>query len=84
MNELSAIFKRRTQKHGFILLNKRNAFECLSFETAEKVNVVLGMMGPFYAHLYRDPVPGKILKMRAPRVVEWIERCCSLTNFKEQ
>jgi len=43
-----------------------------------------GMMGPFYAHLYRDPVPGNILKMRAPRVVEWIERCCSLTNFKEQ
>jgi len=30
--------------------------------------------GPFYAHLYRDPASGAILRARAPRVVDWIER----------
>jgi glutathione S-transferase len=30
--------------------------------------------GPFYAHLYRDPAAGAILRARAPRVVDWIER----------
>lgn len=30
--------------------------------------------GPFYAHLYRDPASGEILRRRAPRVTAWIER----------
>eukprot|EP00004_Rigifila_ramosa_P001199 TRINITY_DN11147_c0_g1_i4.p1 TRINITY_DN11147_c0_g1~~TRINITY_DN11147_c0_g1_i4.p1 ORF type:complete len:316 (-),score=72.38 TRINITY_DN11147_c0_g1_i4:19-966(-) len=33
-----------------------------------------GLMGPFYAHLFRDPVPGKEMKMRAPLVSEWCEK----------
>jgi glutathione S-transferase len=32
------------------------------------------LMGPFYAHLYLDAVPGKLLRQRAPRTCHWIER----------
>ena len=32
------------------------------------------MMGPLYAHLYRDPVPGKLVRTRAPLVGMWIEK----------
>ncbi|MFT6268293.1 MAG: glutathione S-transferase [Alphaproteobacteria bacterium] len=33
-----------------------------------------GLLGPLYAHLYRDPAPGKVMKRVAPYVVKWIER----------
>jgi glutathione S-transferase len=32
------------------------------------------LMGPLYAHLYRDPVPGKLMKRIAPHVVTWVHR----------
>ncbi|TPX38162.1 hypothetical protein SmJEL517_g00151 [Synchytrium microbalum] len=34
--------------------------------------------GGMYAHLLRDPIPGPILKIKYPRVVDWIERVCQL------
>lgn len=33
-----------------------------------------GLMGPLYAHLYRDPYPGKLMKKIAPEVAKWVER----------
>ena len=33
-----------------------------------------GVIGPFYAHLYRDPYPGALMRERAPNVVRWVER----------
>lgn len=33
-----------------------------------------GLMGPLYAHLYRDPYPGKLMKRIAPEVARWVER----------
>jgi len=33
-----------------------------------------GLFGPLYAHLYRDPHSGSILRHRAPNVCRWIER----------
>jgi glutathione S-transferase len=33
-----------------------------------------GLMGPLYAHLYRDPYPGRLMKSRAPLVAKWVER----------
>jgi glutathione S-transferase len=33
-----------------------------------------GLMGPLYAHLCRDPVPQGMMKKRAPRVAEWVDR----------
>jgi glutathione S-transferase len=32
------------------------------------------LMGPLYAHLYLDAVPGRLLRASAPRVCHWIER----------
>ncbi len=33
-----------------------------------------GLMGPLYAHLYRDAVPGFALRIWFPLVAEWVER----------
>jgi glutathione S-transferase len=33
-----------------------------------------GLMGPLYAHLYRDPEPGELMKKIAPNVAKWVER----------
>ena len=33
-----------------------------------------GLIGPLYAHQYRDPASGAIMKERAPTVVEWVLR----------
>jgi glutathione S-transferase len=33
-----------------------------------------GLIGPLYAHLYRDPASGEIMKRLAPRVTAWVER----------
>jgi len=33
-----------------------------------------GLIGPLYAHLYRDPYSGRIMDEHAPNVVAWINR----------
>ncbi len=33
-----------------------------------------GLIGPLYAHNYRDPASGEIMRRIAPRVAEWVER----------
>ncbi len=33
-----------------------------------------GLMGSLYAHLYRDPYPGRLMKSKAPLVAKWVER----------
>jgi len=33
-----------------------------------------GLIGPLYAHLYRDPASGALMKRRAPAVAAWVER----------
>lgn len=33
-----------------------------------------GFIGPLYAHLYRDPASGEIMKRLAPKVAAWVER----------
>lgn len=33
-----------------------------------------GLIGPLYAHQYRDPASGEIMKTRAPHVARWVER----------
>lgn len=32
-----------------------------------------GLLGPLYAHLWRDPESGKIMKAHAPKVSEWVQ-----------
>lgn len=36
-----------------------------------------GLIGPLYAHLYRDPYPGELMKKIAPEVCKWVERMIS-------
>ncbi|HEX4337262.1 MAG TPA: glutathione S-transferase [Polyangiaceae bacterium] len=31
------------------------------------------LFGPLYAHLYRDPASGRLMRERAPRVAQWVE-----------
>jgi len=33
-----------------------------------------GLIAPLYAHLYRDPAPGKLMKKHAPAVAQWVRR----------
>lgn len=33
-----------------------------------------GLIGPLYAHLYRDPWSGRLLTEKAPRVAAWVQR----------
>lgn len=33
-----------------------------------------GLIGPLYAHQYRDPRSGELMQRLAPRVVRWVER----------
>lgn len=33
-----------------------------------------GLVGPLYAHQYRDPISGDLMRARAPKVVEWALR----------
>lgn len=33
-----------------------------------------GFMAPLYAHLYRDPAPGKLMRKKAPAVCDWVQR----------
>lgn len=36
-----------------------------------------GLIAPMYAHLYRDPYPGKLMRSTAPAVAAWVERMVS-------
>lgn len=40
-----------------------------------------GLIGPLYAHLYRDPYPGELMRTRAPNVAKWVERMQQPVNF---
>lgn len=40
----------------------------------------LGLIGPLYAHLYRDPASGEIMERLAPRVAEWVRRMVGPTS----
>lgn len=43
-----------------------------------------GFIGPFYAHLYRDPYPGRLMRERAPAVHAWVERMMAPTPGEGQ
>lgn len=33
-----------------------------------------GLLGPLYAHLYQDPVPGHMMRQEFPLVADWCKR----------
>ena len=61
------------------LLDELNAhFENHAFLLGERPSIGdFGMIGPMYAHLYRDPYPGRLMRDRAPNVAAWVERMVS-------
>ncbi len=48
-------------EHAFLLGGQPSLADC-------------ALLGPLYAHLYLDLVPGPMLRARAPRVAHWVER----------
>lgn len=65
--EFLDLFDEHLKYHAFVLGDR----PCLAD---------FALMGPLYAHLYRDPVPGSMMKQRAPRVAEWVDRCNRQTS----
>jgi glutathione S-transferase len=61
LHELLARMEDHLASHQYILGSRMSLADC-------------SLMGPFYAHLYLDAVPGRLLRERAPRVCHWIER----------
>eukprot|EP00656_Telonema_subtile_P016037 TRINITY_DN18448_c0_g1_i1.p1 TRINITY_DN18448_c0_g1~~TRINITY_DN18448_c0_g1_i1.p1 ORF type:complete len:352 (+),score=43.75 TRINITY_DN18448_c0_g1_i1:188-1243(+) len=41
------------------------------------------MMGPLYAHIYRDPASGVMLRCKAPLVARWVERVMCIPRASE-
>jgi len=39
------------------------------------------LMGPLYAHLYRDPAPGMLMRQIAPAVARWVERMNTTEDY---
>lgn len=54
-------FSRHLDAHPFLLGER----PCLAD---------FSLIGPLYAHLYRDPKSGELMKLLAPAVAEWVER----------
>ncbi len=67
------------EKSYLALLDELQAhFEQLPFLLGSKPCIAdFGFIGPLYAHLYRDPMPGALMRQRAPAVVDWVERMLS-------
>ncbi len=40
-----------------------------------------GLIGPLYAHLYRDPYPDSLMRRDAPNVAAWVERMIQPTDY---
>ena len=59
--ELLAILEAHLAVHPYLLGAAPSLADC-------------ALMGPFYAHLYLDAVPGRLLRETAPGVCHWIER----------
>ncbi|MEW6270424.1 MAG: glutathione S-transferase family protein [Thermodesulfobacteriota bacterium] len=59
--ELLDDLERHLERHPYLLGGKPSLADC-------------ALMGPMYAHLYLDAVPGRMLRERALRTCHWIER----------
>ena len=61
LHDLLDILSRHFAAHDFLLGSRMSLGD-------------LALLGPLYAHLYLDAVPGRLLRDTAPRVCAWIER----------
>ena len=61
LRDLLDILSRHFAAHDFLLGSRMSLGD-------------LALLGPLYAHLYLDAVPGRLLRDTAPHVCAWIER----------
>lgn len=61
LRDLLAALSAHFAAHPFLLGGRMSLADC-------------ALMGPLYAHLYLDAVPGRLLRETAPEVCRWIER----------
>jgi len=61
LDDLLAPLERLLSEQSFLLGEQMSLADC-------------ALLGPFYAHLYLDLVPGPMLRRRCVRVSHWIER----------
>ncbi len=59
--DLLALLEAHLETHPYLLGARPSLADC-------------AFMGPLYAHLYLDAVPGRLLRETAPRVCHWMER----------
>jgi glutathione S-transferase len=59
--ELLADLERHFAQHPYLLGGRPSIADC-------------ALIGPFYAHLYLDAAPGRLLRETAPLTCHWIER----------
>ena len=63
------------QRHEQLLASLQQHFQRYKYLLGDRPSLAdFAMFGPLYAHLYRDPAAGKIMRAHAPLAVEWIER----------
>eukprot|EP00775_Hariotina_reticulata_P009460 gene9462-9625_t len=67
-----AVLQHHLEQHQFLLSN------------SSPCSGEFGLMGPLFAHLFKDPVPQAIIKMHAPLVANWVERVCGLSVSGQQ
>jgi glutathione S-transferase len=61
LRELLDALSAHFETHDFLLGARMSLADC-------------GLMGPFYGHLYRDAVPGRLLRETALPVCTWLQR----------
>jgi glutathione S-transferase len=61
-------FNRHLEDHSYLLGSRPSIGD-------------FGLIGPLYAHLYRDPFPGTLMRQRSPNVAKWVERMQRPTDF---
>lgn len=66
LRDLLAALEAHLAVHPYLLGSQPSLADC-------------AMMGPLYAHLFLDLVPGRLLRETAPRVCNWIQR----TNYPD-
>lgn len=63
------------QSYVALLSELQTHFEQHDFLFGSKPSIGdFGLIAPLYAHLFRDPAPGKLMRKKAPAVCDWVRR----------
>lgn len=73
VNEATAAAIEKSYEDLLVELDAHFAKHDFLFGTRPSIGD-FGLYGPLYAHQYRDPASGEIMKRLAPNVVKWVQR----------